>query len=69
MTVSSGFSVVANSLLAYASVNHLHYHILYVQEQVLAASVVSEQVMGTHLGLPLSPSLPLNIVQKGREIL
>lgn len=36
----SGFCIVGNSLLAYASVNHLHYHILYVNEPVLAARVV-----------------------------
>ena len=38
---SNGLCIVANSLLAYASVNHLHYHILYVREPVLAAKVVS----------------------------
>jgi len=33
--------MVANSLLAYASVNHLHYHTLFVREPVLASTVVS----------------------------
>ena len=33
--------MVANSLLAYASVNHLHYHFMCVTEPMLAARVVS----------------------------
>ena len=33
--------MVANSLLAYASVNHLHYHFMCVAEPMLAARVVS----------------------------
>ena len=32
--------MVANSLLAYASVNHLHYHFMCVAEPMLAARVV-----------------------------
>ena len=35
--------MVANSLLAYASVNHLHYHFMCVDEPMLAARVVSKQ--------------------------
>ena len=31
---------MANSLLAYASVNHLHYHILNVEESTLSATIV-----------------------------
>ena len=33
--------MVANSLLAYASVNHLHYHFMYIAQPLLAATVVS----------------------------
>ena len=33
--------MVSNSLLAYASVNHLHYHFLYLDHPVLASRVVS----------------------------
>jgi GDP-D-glucose phosphorylase len=33
----SGFCMVANSLLAYASVNHLHYHFLYIDYPRLPA--------------------------------
>lgn len=35
--------MVANSLLAYASVNHLHYHFLYISHNLPAAKVVSSQ--------------------------
>jgi GDP-D-glucose phosphorylase len=35
----SGFCMVANSLLAYASVNHLHYHFMYTAHPLLAAAV------------------------------
>ncbi len=45
----SGFSIVANSLLAYASVNHLHYHTLYVKEPVLAATVVRCPARAVHV--------------------
>ncbi len=37
----SGFVMVANSLLAYASVNHLHYHFMYIAQPLPAATVVS----------------------------
>ncbi len=37
----SGLIMVANSLLAYASVNHLHYHFMYTAQPLLAATVVS----------------------------
>ena len=33
--------MVANSLLAYASVNHLHYHFMYIAQPLLASTVVS----------------------------
>ena len=36
--------MVANSLLAYASVNHLHYHFMCVAEPVLAVRVVRKIV-------------------------
>ena len=36
--------MVANSLLAYASVNHLHYHFMCVDEPMLAARVVRDIV-------------------------
>ena len=46
--------MVSNSLLAYASVNHLHYHFLYLDHPVLASSVVSYPHsilgLGTRLG-------------------
>ena len=37
--------MVANSLLAYASVNHLHYHFMCVAEPTLAARVVYIYIM------------------------
>jgi len=36
--------MVSNSLLAYASVNHLHYHFLYLNYPTLARRVVSQPV-------------------------
>ena len=36
-----GFCMVANSVLAYASVNHLHYHFLYLEHPLLAGTLVS----------------------------
>ena len=36
----SGFCMVANSLLAYASVNHLHYHFIYTAHPLLPARTV-----------------------------
>lgn len=37
--------MVANSLLAYASVNHLHYHFMCVAEPTLAARVVYNMLL------------------------
>ena len=39
--LSRGFCMVANSVLAYASVNHLHYHFLYLEHPLLAGTLVS----------------------------
>ncbi|XP_064404006.1 GDP-D-glucose phosphorylase 1-like isoform X2 [Halichondria panicea] len=39
MSGHSGLIMVANSLLAYASVNHLHYHFMYTAQPLLAATV------------------------------
>ena len=36
--------MVANSLLAFASVNHLHYHFLYIDQPLLAATVVRDSI-------------------------
>ena len=36
--------MVANSLLAYASVNHLHYHFMCVAQPMLAARVVGYKI-------------------------
>ncbi|CAI8052235.1 GDP-D-glucose phosphorylase 1 [Geodia barretti] len=44
----SGFCMVANSLLAYASVNHLHYHFLYIDHPHLPARTLGgREVNGT----------------------
>ena len=46
----SGFCMVANSLLAYASVNHLHYHFMCVAEPTLAARVVYIYATTNYIG-------------------
>jgi hypothetical protein len=46
--ICSGFCMVANSLLAYASVNHLHYHFLYIDYPRLPARTLGgREVNGT----------------------
>lgn len=42
----SGFCMVANSLLAYASVNHLHYHFMYISHTLPAKSLDGEELSG-----------------------
>ena len=42
--------MVANSLLAYASVNHLHYHFMCVAEPMLAARVVYIYATTNYIG-------------------
>jgi hypothetical protein len=42
----SGFCMVANSLLAYASVNHLHYHFIYTSQPLMAGSLGGHEVSG-----------------------
>lgn len=49
------FCVVANSLLAQASVNHLHYHGLYIEEDYFAKHVGGVKVLGTCYYLPDCP--------------
>lgn len=41
--------MVANSMLAYASVNHLHYHFMCVAEPMLAARVVRQLLLFTYM--------------------
>ncbi len=40
LSYCSGFCMVANSLLAHASVNHLHYHFLYLDHNLMADKTV-----------------------------
>lgn len=53
---SSGFTIVANSLLAHASVNHLHYHILKVEQPVLATRAEGRHIAGHVYALTSHPT-------------
>lgn len=48
MSQRRGFCIVANSLLAYASVNHLHYHFLYIDQPLLAQTINAKPIINLH---------------------